>query len=369
MRCSIQIVIVLVLNSASRRIYEVSSTTNNDWFIVSPEVVIHQGQTTEQYVKDIIDFWTEDRIQQAIPKPLPEINSLPIDEINSNSASSDEENRIPTVIQGTLPISSSTSIARRAGYPNTVGKVYFVDGGSYYTCSASVVTASNKDLIFTAGHCVYSSTNSAFVSYFIFIPQYDNNTRPYGTWVARSLRAMSNWAYYTDYNYDVAIVLLYTSNGQHIQDVVGSQSVGFYYGHSATVYSFGYPSNYFNTEIMTYCTATKYFANFSSYTGDAMSCIMNQGCSGGPWFESFSFGSLSGIQTSVNSFTRTSTPNVMYGPYFGSSVQSMYTRAEADTGTTQSGSAHSFNFSTILFLLFGLFQLCFQNSFFLIFLS
>ena len=220
-------------------------------------------------------------------------------------------------------------------------------------------------MIFTAGHCVYSTTRNAFVTNFVFIPQYENNTRPYGTWAARVTRAFSNWAYYSDLNYDVAIVLLYTLNGQHIQDIVGSQTVGFNYGHSGIVHSFGYPSNYLSGQMMTYCTGTKYFANLSNYTGDAVPCTMNQGCSGGPWFQTFSFVGLSGIQTSVNSFTRSSTPGVMYGPYFGSSVLSMYNDLKDNTGTpsTPTGSkANCCLCSTVLLVFLGLLQLFLRNA-------
>ncbi|CAF3340640.1 unnamed protein product [Rotaria socialis] len=353
---SVRIVIFFWLSGALKNINKVSSE-NNDSLPVKINIQKPANLSDEDYVKQTTDFWTDERLNAAIPVPIIEKNPLPTVE-NSTDTITFNKNERPTLVQGTLPASSIMS--RRAGYPNTVGKVYFVDRSSLYSCSASVVTADNKDLIFTAGHCIYSTTNYAFVTNFIFIPQYHNNTRPYGTWVARSLYAISSWTSYLDLNYDVAIVLLYTSSGQHIQDIVGSQAVGFNYGHSATVYSFGYPINYANTEIMTYCTNTKYFPSYSNYTGDAVSCTMNQGCSGGPWFQSFTFSSLSGIQTSVNSFIRTATPNVMYGPYFGSTVLSLYNRAKVDSGTTSSAAPH-YIFSGIYLLLFGLLQKFFQS--------
>ena len=170
---------------------------------------------------------------------------------NINERKTLHEKVTPSVIEGTLPVSSTG--LKRAGYPNTIGKVFFLDGSSTYMCSASVVTAENKDLIFTAGHCVFSTTRLTFVKNFVFIPQYENNTRPYGTWAARSIYAMSGWTQSLEISSDVAIVLLYPLNGQHIQDVVGSQGIGFNYGHSANIYSFGYPVNYLNAEMMTYC--------------------------------------------------------------------------------------------------------------------
>jgi len=100
--------------------------------------------------------------------------------------------------------------------------------------------------------------------------------------------------------------------------------------------------------MMTYCTATKYYADIPDFSGDAMSCTMNQGCSGGPWFESYSISNLAGIQTSVNSFMVRDVPNVMHGPYFGSAVQSLYDRAK-DNGTCYSKANRS-AFSVVVLL-------------------
>lgn len=134
------------------------------------------------------NFWTDARIKEAKPMPLVRADSLSIDK-DTNERTTLHEQVKPNVIEGTLPVSSIG--LKRAGYPITTGRAFFLDGSSTYACSASVVTAKNKDLIFTAGHCVLSTTNRAFMKSFVFIPQYENNTRPYGTWAARSLYAMS----------------------------------------------------------------------------------------------------------------------------------------------------------------------------------
>ena len=363
---SLPIAIVFIFCSVLGNTDQVPSATDSS--LVDLDVEIPAGKTVEQYVQEVTDFWTDERLNQAIPQPLLNGDLLPTNENSSNTTTTNpDEHEKSLFVQQTLPTSSSTT-SKRAGYPNTVGKVFYVSNGNSYSCSASVVTANNRDMIFTAGHCVYSITANAFVTNFIFIPQYDNNTRPYGTWVARALRAFSSWASYGDLNADVAVVLLYTLNGQHIQDVVGGQAVGFNYGHSAIVHSFGYPSNYLNGQMMTFCTGTKYFPNYSTYTGDAVPCGMNQGCSGGPWLQSFSFFNLSGIQTSVNSFTRNATPNVMYGPYFGSSVLSMYNELKDNTGTTGTPSiprseANCCLASTTLLLLLRALHQYFHNSF------
>jgi V8-like Glu-specific endopeptidase len=341
---SVQIVIFLILNSALRNIDAASSVITDSSAHVF-DIEIPEGQTVEQYIQTVTDFWTDERLKKAKPKPLIRTDTLSTDKSFNDRRTSDD-NEKPTLIEGTVPASSKT--LKRDGYPITVGKVFFVDEGEEYMCSASVVTADNKDMIFTAGHCVYSTTNLAYVKNFVFIPQYENGLRPYGTWPARCLYAISDWVKRLDHNFDVAIAILYTLDDKHIQDVVGSQGIGFNYGHSAVVYSFGYPSNYQEGEMMTYCTATKSFADIPDYSGDAMSCTMNQGCSGGPWFESYNISNLIGIQTSVNSFMLRDVPNVMHGPYFGSVVQSLYNRAK-DNGTCYSKANRS-AFSVVVLL-------------------
>lgn len=346
---SVQIIIFLMINSALRHINVVSS----EIMCSSPDVFqieMSQEQTTEQYVQAITNFWTDERLKAAKPKPMIQIDSLSQDK-SINDRRTADSNKKPTTIQGTAPVSLKT--LKRAGYPITVGKVFFVDGSAKYMCSASVVSSDNKDMIFTAGHCAFSTGHSRYVKNFVFIPQYENGTRPYGTWPARCLYTMSNWATggtgMDKYNYDVAIALLYTVNGQHVQDVVGSQAVGFNYGHSATVYSFGYPANYYQGEIMTNCTATKVSADLPAYNGDKLSCKMGQGSSGGPWFESYNNATLLGIQTSVNSFMLTNVPGVMYGPHFGSAVQSLYEKANRNE--TCPSKANNSAFSMVIVLL------------------
>lgn len=312
----------------------------------------------DAYRKQMMEFWTEERINAAIPKSLMIEDSRLA--INKNAKA--EHIQKPIVIPGTSP--TSHIISKRVGYPNTVGKVFFVDDSSMHSCSASVVTADNKDLIITAAHCVYSIKTLSYVKNFIFIPKYDNSsnvTRPFGTWVARSLHVLPEWIKSRDLNADVGVVLLDTLNGQHIQDVVGSHGIAFHYSQSGWVDSFGYPVNYKNGQTMTSCSGTKYSNDSSSYTGAAMPCNMTNGASGGPWLESFSFSNFTGIQTSVNSHKNVFLENIIFGPYFGSSVESLYNKVKGNA-TYSSGVQHVISASLFLLCLLQ----CFQYLFFIL---
>ena len=163
---SVQIIIFLILNSVLRHINVVSSEV----MCSSPDVFkieTSQDQTTEQYVQAIIDFWTDERLKAAKPKSVIQIDSYLSQDKSINDRRTADSNVEPTTIQGTAPISLKT--LKRDGYPITVGKVFFVDGYSEYMCSASVVSSDNKDMIFTAGHCVFSIESSKYVKNFVFI--------------------------------------------------------------------------------------------------------------------------------------------------------------------------------------------------------
>ena len=54
---------------------------------------------------------------------------------------------------------------------------------------------------------------------------------------------------------------------------------------------------------------------------------MTGGSSGGPWFRDFN--GSAGTQVSVNSFGYRGEKNAMYGPYFGSVIQSLYNTAQS----------------------------------------
>jgi len=302
-----------------------------------------QVQTAEQRVQAVIGFWTDERLKAAKPKPFIRVDSL---------FSNKDNKQQPVTIKSTTARSSKKVQSYK--YPTTVGKVFFVDTGLYYQCSASVVTSDNKDLLFTAGHCIYSTKSSKYVQNLIFIPQYTNGVRPYGTWAARCLSALSGWIMNNNHDYDVGIVLLDTLNNRHIQDVVGGQGVGFNHGHTATIYAFGYPTNYYDGQLMTNCTGTEASAGIPNYAGDSLACNMTNGASGGPWFESYDTSTLTGVQTSVNSFIMPNRPNYIFGPHFDSMIQQLYESVRTENATCPPLPSHANNnifSSTILFTL------------------
>ena len=108
----------------------------------------------------------------------------------------------------------------------TTGKVFFTLGGVNYVCSGTATSSTNRDVVTTAGHCVNEGPG-AFATNWAFVPAYNNGSRPYGTWTARTLVTTSAWANQGDINYDGGFAVMNTLDGQHLTDVVGGQGIGF----------------------------------------------------------------------------------------------------------------------------------------------
>ena len=223
------------------------------------------------------------------------------------------------------------AIASNGRQVYTTGKVFFRGFDGDYTCSGSIISSNTGDLVSTDGHCVYDTVHKIwFNSYWIFVPAYSNNNRPYGTWTGPNFLTFQGWTNSRDFNYDVAFVALSTLNGRHIQSVLGSQGIGFNFARLQYTYSFGYPGNINNGQTRSQCVANTQNPTGagSAYRGQRLPCYMGGGCSGGPWLQNVVESTGVGYVTSVNSFGFASIPNYMYGPYFDSSVGSLYGTAK-----------------------------------------
>ena len=288
-----------------------------------------KGVSIDQHNDNIRDYWTFDRLKAA--------KSLDIILRTSPSGRSSANVNISTgptsSVPGTLPANSSIigrAITSNGRQVATTGKVFFrgVDGN--YMCSAAIVSSITGDLVSTAGHCVFDTDKKAwFNSYWVFIPAYANGNKPYGTWPARNFIALKGWTDNRNFDYDVAFVALSTVNGRHIQSYLGAQGIGFNFARLQYTHAFGYPGNLNNGEVLRSCVAnTQSPTGAGSYRGQRLPCNMGGGSSGGPWLQNVNEATGVGYVTSVNSFGFSSIPNFMYGPYFDSTIGSLYDSAK-----------------------------------------
>jgi hypothetical protein len=273
-------------------------------------VETHGAATTAASADRVADYWTAERMRSAKAPATPSAT-------NASSA---------RVAKGT----ATTVRAKKPGAPvptasvvATTGKVFFTLGGVNYVCSGTATSSANRDVVTTAGHCVNEGPG-AFATNWAFVPAYNNGSRPYGTWTARTLVTTSAWANQGDINYDGGFAVMNTLNGSHLTDVVGGQGIGFNLARGLSYNAYGYPAaSPFNGETLQSCSGTASDDVWGGTQSQSIPCNMTGGSSGGGWITGGS------TLNSVNSFGYNGVPNRMFGPYFGSQIQSAYNAAAA----------------------------------------
>lgn len=225
------------------------------------------------------------------------------------------------------PPFDSGEVPAPTAYPNsTWGKVFAkIRGVGAYTCSASVVRARNRSVLFTAGHCVQEPLFRRWAHKFTFVPAYTNGEAPFGAWQAKRLFSTKQWVKRGNMNFDYAAVKLKRRNGQRIEDVTGSLGLLVNGARRQTYRAAGYPQNKASGQRMWECISD-YKGTDPNYLRPGpkpfgIGCDMTQGTSGGGW------STLGGDLVSVSSFGYASRPDLLFGPAF--SARTMKVRRKA----------------------------------------
>lgn len=259
------------------------------------------------------DFWTPENMRAATPLDGP---------LRTVSGALDRATAaLPSV--GASNTGSSWTGGGKVGM--TSGRVFFLFNGAKASCSGNAVRSGNSSVVITAGHCVkYQGT---WHTDWVFVPGYDNGNAPYGKWTAKTTMTTPQWESGEDLNYDVGAAVVNPLDGRRLTDVVGGQGIAFNQPRGQKMYDFGYPAQSpFDGTKQIYCSG-RTFTDVLTTKDNAMRCNMNAGSSGGPWLLNFDPATGTGVQNSVNSFGYNFLPGFMFGPYFGSDVQSLYQRA------------------------------------------
>lgn len=299
--------------------------------IVSITPVLPRSGSIDDYIKSIDAWWTPERIKNAQPRNF----SISPGKFRSAEAQGNSTISVgpPTIIEGSSPKGGSPlkrAISSTGRQISTTGRILWQVGSYSYSCSGAVINSQSGDLIVTAAHCVYDTDTKTWFNNnkWTFVPAYANNKRPYGSWPARRFSLQNAWISSGNYNYDVAFVSLQRLSNKRIQDVVGSQGVGFNLPTLKYIYDFGYPANLDNAEYLKSCVGyarkSNYRANGYIYNGQGLPCTMSHGCSGGPWLQNVVESTGVGTVVSVNSFQITTETNVINGPYFDNNIKTLY---------------------------------------------
>ncbi|MEO3857176.1 serine protease [Acrocarpospora sp. B8E8] len=306
-------------------------------------------------------FWTPERLRAAKDRTEDLGNSVK----GSGKPSAAEPDGKAGVVPPIGGEAKVTTKSKQVNLPNTVGRVFFTlpgknpfDPKSWKYCSGTSLQGKYRNVVATAGHCVYDPDSNRFYDNWIFIPSYwDGNQAwegktPYGIYPAKWYQAHDDFVVKEDYDYDYAFVNV--SSGFKVTwdkgkftktpvgrlgDNVGGQGFTWNRSTKVTVFSFGYPAGPhpdgdrpFTGRTMKWCygktapmpAAAKY--NLQEHIG--LKCGMTAGASGGPLLLNYKSKSRTGLLNGVNSVAWDTDGNDRYdrlsSPYFNSETYDVY---------------------------------------------
>ncbi len=316
---------------------------------------VSQADAARAEHQRIVDFWTVERVAQAIPRGF--VFDPATGRFHPTHHRPDHAGG-PAGGGGGDDSGTVTGASWNGGgtVVSSTGKVLFSLGGTFYVCSASVVndSASGRSIVLTAAHCVYDNEGTGeFAENWMYIPDYDAQPAPlttsgsfcaqtlHGCWTATALVVHGGFATAGGFNAtaivnDFAFAVLGQGgkNGTLVESL-GSQGITFTdVSRGTRVHAFGYPhaAPYSGTDLV-YCAGGADFDNRLSRLTYKLRCNMTGGSSGGPWYHQFDESNGRGTAMSVNSYRYVGGSD-MYGPKFNSRTAALYNTAHTTTGDT-----------------------------------
>ncbi|MFC4112568.1 trypsin-like serine peptidase [Nonomuraea zeae] len=322
-------------------------------------------------VKKVADYWKPDRLKQAAPAtPGAQASSTPSSAGGAagpgapvtSAASAASAASVAAAAKRTAAQIAAPALPRKGRIAKTIGKVFFRFGDKEYWCSASAVTARNRSVVATAGHCAYDPRQAKAAEYWIFVPNPgENGETPDGIYVGAAISMHEDWSGKGDYDYDYAFVTVHRGfvwtpkDGSYVmqdvgrlQDNVGGQGLelnrkpGTY-----TVSAWGYPagaqpdgSHPFDGKKLWLCEegATRWTVapSLDLQKGvQLMACDFSPGASGGPWLIGYDqtrkLGSLNGVNSLTWNRDAKGWYDAVSSPYFDTTTGDVYKRAAAQT--------------------------------------
>lgn len=212
-------------------------------------------------------------------------------------------------------------------YPHRwVGRLSFSTPSGTSYCSGTSISG---NVMLTAAHCLYDSTNNTWYSNWVFTPAYRNGTAPYGTFAATNCWILTAWinlsgsfSINTWTQHDVGVCNMgNNSAGQTLNNAVGFMGRQWNQSYIRHFHTLGYPFRDFNDQLITdsgkwlRTCAAESFQQATEVRG--MGCNWSRGISGGPWMVAYAPTVVSGYADGVNSGFFIGTAN-LYAARFNS---------------------------------------------------
>ncbi|WP_182899826.1 serine protease [Microbispora sp. H10830] len=167
--------------------------------------------------QQVAAFWFgEARANLINATPYNVETKLPAKHVSTGGTSASSK---PGVVGSSGDQKAATGNLKNVNLPRTVGKVFFIGADHRpHWCSATSVQNGYKNLVATAGHCVYDTdSNRATLDKWVFIPGYYQGKTPWGIYVGKTAYTHYDYDVYEDGDRDYAFVTVY--NGVQVTGV------------------------------------------------------------------------------------------------------------------------------------------------------
>ncbi|MEW9532041.1 serine protease [Microbispora sp. NPDC049125] len=336
--------------------------------------------------KNVIAYWLNQKAANLV-SASPYETQVTAKHISSGGPSADSK-------PGTVPAigdeKKSGGTSKNVNLPRTTGKVFFrgADGRPHW-CSATSVQSHYRNLVATAGHCVYDTkSNKATLDRWVFIPGYYQGKAPWGIYVGKQAFTHYDFDVYEDGDRDYAFVTVYNglkagggSNlrataewtwkqvdkatydkyDRHIRrskggkyyivkftdagrlgDNVGGQGLAYNQKLGKSVYVFGYPSgshpdgnHAFTGQTLKWSYGKTFAAKAPSVKAEELvgvkSSFTGEGSSGSAWLLSYKnsrrLGYLNGVTSGVADTNNNQRIDTSVSPYFDGELYGVYKAA------------------------------------------
>jgi V8-like Glu-specific endopeptidase len=166
-----------------------------------------------QKAAETLEFWTKSNNAALKGAVAFSPDALEVKKIQSSGGYSAD-----TKPGATKPIGEegkSSSKTQNVNFPKTIGKVFFEGrDGKLYWCSGTSIQSKYRNLVATAGHCVYDiKANQETVSRWVFVPGYYQGKAPWGVYVGKQAFTHYDFDVYEDFDRDYAFVTVYDGIG------------------------------------------------------------------------------------------------------------------------------------------------------------
>ncbi|MEV0971415.1 trypsin-like serine peptidase [Microtetraspora glauca] len=172
----------------------------------APSVIL---ANTNLAARQIAAFWFGQRAANLIAAtPYNVETKVVAKHVSTGGPAADSK---PGVVPAIGDEKKTTAKSKNVNLPRTTGKVFFIGADHKpHWCSATSVQANYRNLVATAGHCVYDTeSNKATLDKWVFIPGYYEGKTPWGIYVGKQAFTHYDYDVYEDGDRNFAFVTVY----------------------------------------------------------------------------------------------------------------------------------------------------------------